>query len=281
MKLLLGLIFLVTLDASAQGDAGGAASVGTRGGGSGCALDFIRLGKYIHDQISRHSYYQEKLPLEELRDIIERSPVMISETELRNQDGYVLDAQNDPATSTIYVSKSWCQHRDSAPNPVLVFHEYLGLLNPEIDRRYQLSALLYEVTGLNEESFINLMRSGGVETRIVTLGPFQHFLGTLDENLFLKKEEGCVYPGMTSERVVVNCQENGGILKIQMIQAPARGSYCSLNSAVEVVNSETYFFKGLADCKTYSSMVVLKEVRAKLTVELGVSSRAVISFGVN
>jgi hypothetical protein len=154
---------LVLLFVSNQVFASG--SFGVRGGGSVCVETFIAYGKILHANAQKIDYNAEAF-LEKVKT----AEIVEVETEMVMYEGNQYIAMNEPASNRIYLSQKWCRDAREAlqDNRVaqIAFHEFLGLSEPGRDKNYELSADLYDKTGLTEEDFHYLVITNGRERHL-------------------------------------------------------------------------------------------------------------------
>jgi len=158
-KLVFLLITLFVNFSFAQG------SFGVRGGGNTCVEHFISYGKVIHSLVDGIMFdsnrFLEKVNTAEIVEV---------QSEMVNYEGNQYIAMNEPAANRIYLSQKWCRESRLGlaqnKSALIVFHEFLGLSEPGLDKNYELSSTLYTATGLTEEDFYYLALTGGRDRHI-------------------------------------------------------------------------------------------------------------------
>ncbi len=127
----------------------------TGNGGAECAARFITLGDLVFEKIENIDYFRDEIQLINLKKRIETAKVFSTTEQLILRDTYV-DAINYPIANKIYFNEKWCQ-QDYPNKALLVLHEYLGLIDSEIDSNYRISSKLNFLTGLDDIDWMNLI----------------------------------------------------------------------------------------------------------------------------
>lgn len=177
-------------------------------GGNVCAAQFTRFGNIIHQTIKDNSFFKSKINMNLLLEKIQTAKVTVVTGDLI-ENGGIADAKNYPLSNTIEVHQRWCEYSFKQKH-VLVLHEYLGLVDPNLDSSYQLSAALYRETGVSESRFDSIFS----ETKDMSFS-FECFTGYESKKIVLDQEcarnyEAHVYVlDRDKSRVKIDCDKGG------------------------------------------------------------------------
>lgn len=260
------IIFLaLTTQVAFAHEGGGSISGGTRGGGNSCAGDFALIGKTIYQRILHNEYFKKNLNLITLKDAITETSVRVTTEAITDAENVRYEAVNYPNEKIILIHQDWCKDRLNNPKAKLVFHEYLGIAFPGLDKGFNISGKLFSETGLTEAHFQNLLLTDGTDASVLKIKDTLYLRNSSSDSLEL-------YPTSAAKknkdqyRLIVNCD----VTRPEM-------NYHKLHKN-RVTYSSTFKFKSFAQCQEVFSRALLNEEIKDLNLILGLESHSVISI---
>ena len=125
-------VFTSTTEAMAQREVGN--------GGSLCQSEFITAGKFFYYGMENMDNLPISIDMKKFKEKVDSATVIIKPN-LQLKDSLV-DAINYPQQNRIEVSKNWCQSK-SQKKYKIVLHEYLGLMDSNLDQNYESSESIF------------------------------------------------------------------------------------------------------------------------------------------
>lgn len=245
-------------------EGGGSISGGTRGGGNSCAGDFALIGKAVYQRILHNEYFKKNLNLIALKDAITETSVRVTTEAITDAENVRYEAANYPNDKIILIHQDWCKERLSNPKAKLIFHEYLGIAFPGLDKGFNISGKLFSETGLTEANFQNLLLTDGTDASVLKIDNTLYLKNSSSETLELyssseaKKNE-------SRFRLIINCD----------VTRPELTYHKMIQNHVHY--SSTFKFKSFAQCQEVFNRALLNDEVKDLDLVLGLESHSVVS----